>query len=197
MKKGRLLVLAILCWLGKTGFSQQVADSSSKWQYMGLFEAGWMDGSSDEAFGLLTTYAVGKNNWYPGISIGIDWYGIRSVPLMASVHRAFGVGNNQPFLFGGAGISLPWQQAPAVYENYPLATAKYRSGFIGEAGVGCWLKWKKDKAVSISAGYSYKTARLYGTYSSSVRRYPNDYSVPGFETKYRFQRLFVRLGFRL
>jgi hypothetical protein len=197
MSKKHLLTVVILCWLGKTGFSQQMADSSGKWQYMGLFEGGWMKGSSDEALGFLTTYAAGKNNWYPGISIGLDWYGIRSIPVMASLHKALGKSNNQPFVYGSAGISLPWQQAPTVYENYPLATAKYHSGFIGAAGLGCWLKWKEGKAVSISAGYSYKTARLAGTYSSPFRRYPTDYSVPGFETKYRFQRLFVRLGLRL
>lgn len=185
------------CCICTIAFAQDTAHST-KWRYFGLHSAGLLVGSSQQSLSLLTTNGLTKNNWYAGLATGIDWYGVRSIPVLASLHKAFGKRKNQPFVYGNAGLSCPWEK-PKYYDNYLLTSANYRNGFMGEIGVGQFIALKNKTVLSLSAGYSYKTVMLKGAYANYVYTFigPASYYTTNFENTNQYRRLVIRLGIKI
>lgn len=164
-----------------------------KWKYFGLHQVGLLAGSSQNALGLLTTNGISKGNWFGGIGTGIDWYGTRSIPLLASVYKAFGQSRNQPFVYGSAGMSFGWakDQANTYYSH------NYKNGFASEAGLGYFIYLKNKTAITLSAGYSYKQVKAEEKYLRIVDfpPYNSDYITSTY--KYNYRRIAIRLGIKI
>ena len=190
---------AFCCLLATaTAFSQQEFKPAAQYKYFGLHGAGLLLGSSQQSLSLLTTNGITKNDWYAGITTGTDWYGLRSVPVLASLHKAFGKNKNQPFVYGNAGLSCPWEK-PYSHERNSLSSAHYRNSFMGEVGAGYFISLRNKTALSLSVGYSYKTVRLKGTYSNIIYDYSGIYSYysTDFENTYHYRRIAIRLGIKI
>lgn len=168
--------------------SAQDTIKPKKLQYFGLHQVGLLAGSSMEKAGILTTNGVRFGNWYTGISTGIDWYGIRSIPLLADVHKAFGKGRHQPFVYGNAGVGFGWQTAPYVYGSM-LGAPNYQTGFMGEMGGGYFISLKNRTALTLSAGYSYKETGYKLLY--------NNPRIPDSHVKYYYRRIAIRIGIKI
>ena len=180
-------------------FSQDTTHAN-KWRYFGLHGAGLVAGSSQQSLSLLTTNGVAKNNWYAGLATGIDWYGVRSIPVLASLHKAFGKSKNQPFVYGNAGLSFPWENPGRFrYNSYSLSEENYRNSFMGELGVGYFISLKNKTALSLSVGYSYKTVKLKGKYTNYIYTFdgPSSYYSSDFEDINHYRRIAIRLGIKI
>ena len=186
----RYVFLLYLSFTYTTGFAQDTAHNK-KLQYFGLHQVGLLTGSSTEKFGILTTNGVRFGNWYAGISTGIDWYGIRSIPLLTSVHKAFGKGRNQPFVYGNVGVGFPWQ---SDYEEGQIRY-DYKKGFVAEAGIGYFINLKNKTALSLSAGFSYKELGLDESVLIIPIIPPSFYKY--YYEKYYYRRLAIRLGIKI
>ena len=159
MGKISLLCLLLTC---NTLFAQDTAVKKGV-QYFGLHQVGLLAGSSSEKTGVLPTNGILWNNWYDGISAGIDWYGILSIPLLVSGHKAFGKSRHQPFLYGTTGIEFAWMEDYKTGFRFETDAYDYRNGISTEGGIGYFIHLKNNTALSLSAGFSYKAMGIKET----------------------------------
>jgi hypothetical protein len=187
-----IISICLLCVV--FGAASQDTVHTQKWHYFGLHQFGALSGSSGDRLQVLTTNGINKGNWYTGISTGIDWYGVRSIPVLASLNKAFGHSRNQPFVYGNAGINLPWaQESNNFYYSY-----RYKGGFMAEAGLGYFITLKNKTAFTFSAGYSYKGVKAGDKYMAIYNFPPyNDPEYSGSSYKFNYRRIAIRLGIKI
>ena len=191
MKNSFLFVLLLIA----STMHAQDTTHSNKLQYFGLHQVSLMAGSSSEKMTVLTTNGIRKGNWYGGMSTGIDWYGIRSFPLLAGIYKAFGQSRHQPFIYGNAGIEFPWMEDYDVRFRFGSNTYDYRNGFSTEGGVGYFINLKNKTALALSAGFSYKQMGMKET----ITQVGVD---PFFDTniynyKFYYRRIAIRIGIKI
>lgn len=179
--------------LSYSAFAQDTAHKK-KWEYFGLHQAGMVAGSNAEKLSILTTNGLQKGNWHAGISTGIDWYGIRSIPLLASVYKTFGTNKHQPFVYGSAGVGFAWRE-DIVNRFYSY---EYKNGFAGEVGLGYFFNLKNKTAFTLAAGFSYKqmgvTEKRLGLSDATIYSYAN---TTEWRYNYYYRRIAIRLGIKI
>lgn len=188
----KILVLCLL--LAYTIVFAQDTTHNKKLKYFGLHQIGLLAGSSSEKVDVLTTNGVHKGNWYAGISTGIDWYGIRSIPLLAGVHKAFGKSRHQPFIYGNAGIAFVWEDDYRVSFGSGFYDYDFKNGFASEAGVGYFVNLKNQTALSLSAGFSYKEMSLHET--QSIGGFTGNI-ILNHDYKYYYRRIAIKIGLKI
>ena len=149
---------------------------------------GLLSGSSGDNFTVQTINGVRCNQWNIGVGTGLDWYGIRTIPLVADVRRYFTKNKNQPFLYANGGISFVW--AKTLPETlYYTNKVDYKRSFCGEVGLGYKVALKNATSLALSAGYSYKKISFDQYYYAGIR---------GTELKetysYNYRRIALRIG---
>ncbi len=164
------------------------------WQYFGLHQAGLLVGNTTEKGSVLTTNCIAKKNWYTGISTGVDWYGLRTIPLLLSVHKAFGSNRHQPFAYGNAGMGFVWENN---FSNRSYSY-QYKNGFAGEAGLGYFINLKNKTALSVSAGYSYKQVGMNekSLFVTDATPFGN-FATNEYHYRYHYRRIAIRLGIKI
>ncbi len=191
MGKIGLLCLLLTC---NFLFAQDTAVKKGV-HYFGLHQVVLLAGSSGEKIGVLTTNGIRKNNWYAGISTGIDWYGIRSIPLLVGVHKAFGKSRHQPFLYGNTGIEFVWMDDYKTGARFETDAYDYRNGFSAEGGIGYFIHLKNNTALSLSAGFSYKAMGIKETTTQvGVDPFLNN-NISNY--KFYYRRIAIRIGLKI
>ena len=186
--------LSLLLFTVGTTYAQDTIHSK-KLQYFGLHQAGLLAGSSSEKLSLLTTNGIRKGNWYGGISTGVDWYGIRSIPLLAGVHKAFGQSRHQPFIYGNAGVEFAWMEDYDLGFRFGSNSFDYRNGVSAEAGVGYFVNLKNKTALSLSAGFSYKEMGMKETITQVGVEPLFDDNI--YRYKFYYRRIAIRIGLKI
>ncbi len=150
-----------------------------------------MAGGTGEGMAMQTTNGVRYKSWNFGIGTGIDWYGVRSIPLIADVRRCFTNKKYKPFVYTNAGVNFPWESGGTQFTGSLFETqTNYEPAFCGEFGVGYKVSFKNQTAFVMSAGFSYKEIRVEQTSSTGI---------PGFGKttnfyEYYYRRIAVRMG---
>lgn len=197
-----LIILPELC-LQAQGVKKQ------KMRYASLTQAGLALGSSKAAYTVQTIQGVGQKDWFAGLGIGIDDYGMPGLPLVAHLQKSFSTKNSKPFVYGQAGIQFPWKKGK--WENKVQLDINgadeydLNNGFMGEFGGGYLFGLGKGRhhAIALSAGYSYK----YNSATFRQLAWPpwSSYFPPGGISDYsryseerhqfHYRRVVVKLGF--
>lgn len=132
---------------------------------------------------------------YAGLSAGIDYYKIRSVPLLAELR--YGLDSRfTPFAFIHSGYNLAWAlEHQHAIPSGPFSSngSVFNNGLYAGGGIGCYVYKKGRDGILLSLGYNVKKlTELYdeivwtGTGNSKSER----------ELNYTLKRIAVTLSFR-
>lgn len=152
--------------------------------------AGLLSSGSGEGFQVQTINGLGYKNWFGGIGTGIDWGGLRSIPVFLSMNK-FLASTKLPLYFSAdVGINLPWEPTDLWYIHNP---GDYSPGLYWAGGLGWRFGMKNNNnAVLLNFGYNYK--RYLNSYETTspclVPPCPVDKTV----YDYRLRRLSLRVG---
>jgi len=182
----RNIFLIIFSFLTVTGFSQD-----EKLALEGRVQAGILEGQQGTAFQLGVFGGVKKHTWTAAIGSGIDYYGVRSIPLYLEVQKRLISKDQAPFIYAGAGHHFAW--LPAEYKE-GRGDVEGKGGLYYQAGIGYQLPVMKKAALYFAAGYSYKEYSEVLTQSTFCVMWP----CPQYEEKlsYRLRRLAITTGIR-
>ncbi|MEO7309866.1 MAG: hypothetical protein ABIX01_05690 [Chitinophagaceae bacterium] len=165
--------------------------AQEKVQFSSINLIGILAGGSGQGAAVQTTNGICYKHWNAGIGTGIDWYGVRSIPLVADIRRSFTNKKCKPFVYGNAGVNFPWENGYGYNVGFSSVETTYKNGFCGEMGLGYKVSLKNHAAIVVSAGFSYK--EIKGEQISSS-------GIPGFEKTtslydYYYRRIAIRMGF--
>lgn len=185
MKSIPLFLVVLFTSLFTTAQQQRMAFAS-------VLQAGLLSGYNGQAASLQTINGVQKGNWMAGVGVGIDFYGQRSVPLFASVHRSFGKQRKQVYAYVNGGVNFRWLEARDDYKrNYESSP-----GICYEGGVGWKVRAFGNGGVLISAGYSYKQFSEQLPMYMWLSMQPLN-GQPMATYTYQLRRIVLRLGIQL
>jgi hypothetical protein len=124
--------------------------------------------------------------WGFGIGAGIDWYRIRTVPIVADIRRSITVAKQPFFVYANAG----WNIAIPRDNEYLL---KGKGGAYGEAGLGYAILNKKKKGILLSIGFTSKTVtdKFMETTYIWTTPVPTERRID-----YTFNRFILKLGYK-
>ncbi|MES2774454.1 MAG: hypothetical protein V4722_09730 [Bacteroidota bacterium] len=153
---------------------------------------GILVGGGGEGATVQTINGVRYKSWNFGIGTGIDWYGVRSIPLVADVRRSFTNKKFKPFVYGNGGINFPWATGDSYSIGFSSIETAYKNAFYGEFGLGYKVSLKNQTAITMSAGFSYKEIKVEQTNTNI--------GIPGFSKtyssyEYYYRRIAIRMGF--
>ncbi len=183
-----LAVLLVPALYGQTTMEQ----GANKPTFSSINQVGLLTGAAGEGATVQSINGVRIGQWFTGIGAGIHYYGMRSIPLFADVRKSFGNKPNSPFVYADFGLNIPWE-TPAQLQGKGYEPSKKKGGFY-DAGIGYSLAGKKDRAVLISAGYSYKKM-INQSPMYSIGIWPGP---PIYETfTNHFRTIVIKLGIQL
>lgn len=99
-----------------------------------------------------------NEHWFLGGGGGVDFYKIRSVPLIGEVRYETSI-RSRPFAYVQGGYNIA---CPLSYQHYlynlagPGASTRYRNGYYAGGGVGFYPLARWVKGFACTAGYSMK-----------------------------------------
>jgi hypothetical protein len=113
------------------------------------------------------------------------------VPLFADVKRAFGSKAVQPFVQGSAGVNFTNANSKDAKFFYQYAGGEFKNGVFARVGGGLKFKVQKKLDLSLSAGYSYKTAAYkYAPFNGD----PWWGQIQPISDEYRYNRWYAGVG---
>lgn len=194
MYKKIYLLAMVLCVLNAATGQPVTQKPAVKIVYSALNEVGLLTGATGQAAVLQTIHGVRINRWFTGIGAGIDYYGMRSVPLFLNVQRDLSDKSKRPFLFASGGVNMPWATSTQNASKGYIGEA--RKGLYVDGGIGMKLQTKSIGAVVFSAGFSYKKTsdkvEMFSLWSSYWPPRPSDEYF-----KYQYRRIVLKLGLQL
>ena len=110
-----LSLLFILC-LSSVSFAQQ-----KRIAFEGAVQAGLLEGEKGSAVQFGAMAGIKKNTWTASVGSGLDYYGIRSIPLYA---------NLQKNIFGNPICNAAWEKAFRIGEKL------YKTGRVQDQAEG-------------------------------------------------------------
>lgn len=117
-----------------------------------VVQAGLLEGEAGSALQLQAIERVRYRTWSAGIGAGLDYYGIRTIPLFLDIRKAFGSKEKTAFVYADGGYNFPWlREKDKLYSG-----SESKGGLYYEAGIGYQLPVLKGSGLTFSAGYSYK-----------------------------------------
>jgi len=134
---------------------------------------------------------VHYKSWFAGVGVGLDYYRIRTIPLIIDLRKAFGNSRNKFFIYTDVGISFSWVTDK---EKIPYtANDKFSNGFYNNAGVGYRIAVDRKKSLLIDIGYSFKNSTA--AYEPPVFNY-GDRALWGSQQKvnYNLHRIMIKIG---
>ena len=138
-----------------------------------------------------------RKNMDVGIGVATDNYKLRTLPVFAELKRYFRL--DDLLLFGythlGYNIVIPADdQYPHIWGG--LNDRFNKGGAYGEIGVGHAFVNRRKRGVTLSVGYSVKTAtEKYDEYTYGM--FGNSSILSERRLVYTFNRIAVRIGYRL
>lgn len=179
------------------------AQSTGKNKSYLMPQLGVMDGDRSTNLQFQVVGGLATNNWRIGMGAGLDYYSVRSVPVFVDVRNYFGR-NKKAFAFANLGYNVPWpmeNQYKTIFIQGGTKKSEFEMGLYTDAGVGYDIDLGKQKAVSISIGYTIKKySEKYDDRFSWIWGWPTPFPGTGQTERteeYTFRRLSLKAGFRL
>ena len=152
MRTTVLFLLLILC-LSFVSFAQQ-----KRIAFEGAVQAGLLEGEVGSAVQFGAMAGIKKNSWTASAASGLDYYGIRSIPLYFNLQKNIFSKSNTPFVFGGVGHHFLWPDNSNYNSFYSWRSdSKHSGGLYYNLGFGYQLPALKKASLFFTAGYSYKS----------------------------------------
>lgn len=169
--------------------AQDVKPKGTRWQYTGSVAGGLIIGAQQPSYLFQTIQGVKKRRWMAGIGTGLDYYFIRSVPVVA--HGEFAVRpikKMNTYVYGQAGPAIPWRNDPfrEKWQNQDIYS--FTMGWLAEAGLGFRFPLGKNLQGFTAIGYSYKQAN-YTEMQVNWWGDPLRSFIPEIEPTYKTQQL--------
>ena len=152
---------------------------------------GVMEGEQGNSLQLGATGGIKMKSWTTSIGTGLDYYGVRSIPIFLNVEKKILKGEQTPFVYLNGGYNFPWVKS---YNNSWWSETKATGGIYYGAGLGYQVPASKQIALFFAAGYSFKQFREEVTQRYECLIAP----CPEYNEKinYGFRRLSVTTGLR-
>ena len=184
----KTIITTIFCYLFITSIAQKKTIHFSN-----ITNAALLNGSSQSAFGFQTINGIRIDKWRIGVGVGLDNYGIKSIPLFIDVRKSFGNKKWQPVVYADGGIDYP---LPNDYFSAKTFNGQnvfdFKNKFYGEAGIGINKKITSKLEFNVTLGFSYKHLSYFEYYYISYDPYiaGTNYTQKDFY----YRRLALRLG---
>jgi hypothetical protein len=123
------------------------------WVYGAVVQAGILEGQRGTSLQLQVINGFQYKSWFGGIGAGLDYYFVRSIPVVAHIKKNIWSERVPLFVYGDAGMHFPWLKKDVENQWY---ASDLKSGFIYELGLGYKAKLNSRNALVFSAGYSQK-----------------------------------------
>lgn len=152
-----------------------------------------LNGSSTTEGALHSINGFEKNNWFWGIGVGIDYYLYRSIPVFVTSRYYFGKQQRQFFSYVNLGYSFNWEkqgveEEPSLWWPSP---PKYTGGMYYDGGLGYRIPFKKNDALLLNLGYSYKYVESKSSYFDFMRGVTQTST-----NKYKLNRVAISVGWQ-
>ena len=164
--------------------------------FQSTVQAGLLEGKAGSAFQLGAMSGLKKNTWTASIGSGLDYYGVRSIPLYVNLQKNVFNKTKTPFLYAGAGHHFLWTKNEldegVFFSRW--GNRKLSGGLYYQFGLGYQVPALKSGSLFFAAGYSYKA---YNDETSFV--YPClTGDCPEYKEKYfhQLRRLSITTGLR-
>ena len=159
--------------------------------FTGSVFAGVAEGQQGGSLQLGATVGVKAKSWTTSVGTGLDYYGVRSIPLYVNVEKKFFERQQTPFVYLSGGYHFPWMKNA---NNSWWNTTKATGGIYYGAGIGYQLPASKQIALFFAAGYSFKQFREEITQRYECFTMP----CPEYNEKftYGFRRVSLTTGLR-
>ena len=186
----KLLTLTALCFLLSTAFAQK-----KTLPLEGTVQVGLLEGEQGGSLQFGAMGGIKLNKWTTSIGSGLDYYGVRSIPLYLNVQRNILASDKTPFLFAGAGYHFPWvpKNTKDMWSSWS-GSIDTDGGLYYHAGIGYQLPALKKAALFFAASISSKH------YQEEILQpvFCNMGPCPEYKEKvaYRFRRLSIAMGLR-
>ena len=186
----RILTLALGCFFFSITFAQKQPVS-----FTGAVQVGILEGEQGGSLQFGAMGGIKLNKWITSVGSGLDYYGVRSIPLYLNVQRNLFSTEKTPFVYAGAGYHFPWVPTNTKDDFSPWSTSvNTDGGLYYSAGIGYQLPALKKAALFFTAGLSSKH------YREEILRpvYCVMGPCPEYKEKvaYRFRRLSIAMGLR-
>lgn len=186
--RNKLLVTVILSFIISAALAQQQEKVVT-----GSFHLGLLEGEQGSALQLGLLGGVKTKTWITSLGTGLDYYGIRSIPLYLNVQKNIFNKNKTPFVYVGGGYHFLW--LPTMYSDMGWGNpAQSTGGLYYQFGVGYQVPAFKTGSLFLSAGYSEKQYQQESTeyYPCLIGPCPGSVST----ISYRLRRLAITTGLR-
>lgn len=182
----KILFISFFLGLSSVVLAQDTVNSKAKPVFQSVNNVGMIEGEAGSAFQIQTINGIKFNSVFVGLGVGLDYYVLRSIPLFVDVRKDILTTEKTPFIYGEAGLNLPWagNSYDWISDTDP--------GWFYDVGVGFRIP-AKSSAFLISAGYSFKSYSHEEKFSTWCIFQPCPENVNQFDFKLR--RLSVKAGF--
>lgn len=158
------------------------------------FSAALLNGDKYTSVAVTAVTGIQVAQWYVGVGTGIDYYKVRSLPLLAEVRFESRM-KLSPFVYARGGYNVAWaldHQHTKLYGYYQLNSV-YNNGRYAAAGAGLYLYKKGSSGVTCAMGYSTKgVSELYDEYQWNGRETVATHK----KLDYVFRRLDLSIAYR-
>ncbi|MBH2003748.1 MAG: hypothetical protein I8H66_03585 [Sphingobacteriia bacterium] len=189
MKPVYLLIVIVCMTAGRT------AAQKNKPGYFVESKLTMLNGDNAISSQILLSGGIQLSRWDLGLGAGIDFYQVRTVPLI--LKGQYHLGKSKKWtIWSNAGLNIAWatdKQFDDPAWIWGVTRQHFNNGWIGEGGVNYTLVRQQNTDLFIGAGYSVKTINdqydelIYFSGSSKVITRNIDY---------KFSRLSLYFGVR-
>lgn len=197
MKKRSLHALLLCACLPIMAHAQSDAKKKTKaacaCRFSSINQVGMLEGNPGTSVNLQTINGIGYKTWFTGVGIGLDYYRYRTVPLFLDVRKDFSSKVNRPFIYGDAGVHLPWVRTSE--RSWWGGKSDYEHGMYYDAGVGYSLDIGKKRSLLFSGGFSLKKIREIRNYQVVCVMFPCPEQTEHYD--FTLRRFSLKAGLRL
>lgn len=117
-----------------------------------------LNGDRYTSVAITAVTGVHYGQWYLGVGTGVDYYKVRSIPMLAELRFESRL-KAAPFVYARAGYNAAWaldHQHSRPYGGYYTVNSVYNNGMHAAAGLGCYVYRAGKTGVALTLGYSTK-----------------------------------------
>ena len=154
-----------------------------------------LNGDNAVSTQILLSGGIQLARWDLGLGAGIDFYQVRTVPLILKGQYQLGKSRKWT-IWSNAGLNIAWatdKQFSNPIWIWGVTRQHFNNGWIGEGGVHYTFARQKNTALFIGGGYSVKT--INDQYDEIIYVSGSSKTVTR-NVDYRFSRLSLYMGVR-
>lgn len=161
-------------------------------------QAGFLYGDQRIDGQAMVAGGIEYKGWGLGIAAGMDWYKIRTVPVLLDIRTNIPVARQPLFAYGNLGwdIAAPLDKQYYLAGSFDMRGNRFTNGMYGEAGLGYALLNKSKKGFLLSIGFTTKT--VTERFMENVYIMTPPYTSYAVERRlnYTFNRFIFKLGYK-